>query len=178
MEPRTRTILYADDSVEDRELLTNAAARGITPVRVACVESGAEAIRYLMGEGEYVDRGAHPFPTLIITDLKMPNGDGFSVLEFLRHNPAWSVVPRIVYSGSNDNDDVKKAFMLGASAYHVKGINGHSIQTRLAEIVAYWGTSEVPPIDTHGRLLMTDSRGKLGERFKQPAGGDHMERVP
>lgn len=33
-------------------------------------------------------------------DLNMLNGDGLSVLAFIQHNPAWSVVPRIIFISS------------------------------------------------------------------------------
>lgn len=44
----------------------------------------------------------------------MADGDGFHVLEFLENNPAWNVVPRLMFSNSAHDDDVRTAYMLGA----------------------------------------------------------------
>lgn len=130
----------------------------------------------MIGEGKFADREAYPFPTLIITDLNMPHGDGFHVLEFLRGNPEWRVVPRIVLSSSEDDDDIRTAFLLGASAYHVKRSTATELEADLREILSYWASSKVPPVDTDGKLLRTQSAGHRGARYPQPEGGERMER--
>ena len=53
-------------------------------------------------------------------DLKMPRADGFTVLQHLKQNPEWAIIPTVVFSTSSDLDDIKKSYMLGASSYHVK----------------------------------------------------------
>jgi CheY-like chemotaxis protein len=132
------------------------------------VADGSEAIAYMMGEGKYSDRKKFAYPTFIITDLKMPGIDGFAVLEFLKNNPEWKVIPTIVLSASSDLDDIKKAYMLGASSYHVKPSTAEGLRQQLAVINAYWMTCQVPLVDITGKQLRTDSKGKLGERFPQP----------
>lgn len=121
MKNSTHRILLVDDGL-DQGFLTHRALTKLTAVgSVHLARSGNEAISYLMGEGEFADRRKFPFPTIVITDLGM-NGDGFDILEFLQGNPAWSVVPAIMYSASDDDDDVRTAFALGVSAYHVKPV--------------------------------------------------------
>jgi hypothetical protein len=34
----------------------------------------------------------------------------------------------------------------------------------------FWMLCKVPETDEAGRLIQTESRGKLGEKFKQPSG--------
>ena len=144
---------------------------------VNAVGSGDEAVAYMIGEGKFADRDKFPFPTLIITDLNMEQGDGFDVLEFLAHNPAWSVVPRIMFSGSAHDDDVRTAYALGASAYHVKSSSAAEIKQRIRSIIEYWASSEVPPVDKSGRVLPTESRYRKGSRYPKPvAAGARMER--
>lgn len=72
------------------------------------------------GSGPYANRERHPFPAMLITDLNMMHGDGFAVLELLRLNPGWSVVPKIVFTSSDDPGDIATAYLLGASTYHQK----------------------------------------------------------
>src|SRR6185369_13434003 len=121
----------------------------------------------MMGEGKYADRQKFAYPTFIITDLKMPRADGFAVLEFLKGNPEWAVIPTIVLSASSDLDDIKKSYMLGASSYHLKPHSTAELENQLAVINAYWMTCQVPEVDQTGKQLRTDSEGKLGERFPQ-----------
>ena len=161
------TIMVVEDDVNDQFLVERAFRKiGVTdPIQV--VGDGAEAIAYMMGEGKYSDREKFAYPTFIITDLKMPRADGFAVLEFLKGNPEWAVIPTIVLSASSDLDDIKKSYMLGASSYHIKPHSSEELQKQLEVINAYWKTCQVPEVDITGKQLRTDSEGKLGERFPQ-----------
>src|SRR5688572_10809197 len=161
------TILVIDDDKNDQWLIERAlrTAGVVAPIYLA--SDGAEAIAYMMGEGKYADRKKYAYPTFIITDLKMPDRDGFAVLEFLKGNPEWAVIPTIVFSASTDLDDIKKAYMLGASSYHVKPRTHGALVHQMLVLHAYWMTCEVPEVDSSGRRLRTSSEGKLGERFPQ-----------
>ncbi len=176
------TILVVEDDPNDQLLIErsfrNIGVKG--PIHI--VNDGAEAISYMIGEGKFADRSQYCYPTFIITDLKMPRVDGFGVLEFLKGNPEWAIIPTVVFSASQDHDDIKKAYMLGASSYHIKPSTPDGLCDQLAVLNAYWLTCQVPEVDSTGKQLPTDSRGKLGERFVQPspasgASEDHPERV-
>jgi len=171
-----RILLIDNDS--DEQYLQKLALEKILRLNsiVERVSSGNEAIALMIGEGKYADREKYPFPSLIITDLNMEHGDGFDVLEFLQNNPAWNVVPRIVFSSSDDDDDVRTAYLLGASAYHIKPSTHAELEKRMRSIVEYWSGSEVAPVDKDGRVLPTNSRGRKGARFAKPVAGSVMER--
>ena len=176
MRAKAPRILLADDS-PDEQLLTKRSLTKILPdggaIRV--VRSGNEAIAYMIGEGKFSDRGMYPFPSLIITDLNMKDGDGFDVLDFLRANPGWSVVPRIVLSSSDDDDDIRTAFFLGASAYHVK-CSPARLDQQMRDLLEYWASSKVPPVDETGKIRKSKNRGELANRFPQPDAGKVMTR--
>jgi CheY-like chemotaxis protein len=162
------TILIVDDDPNDQFLIERAFRTiGVTDP-IQAVSDGAEAIQYMMGEGKYADREKFAYPTFVITDLKMPRADGFAVLEFLKGNPQFAIIPTIVLTSSADLDDIKKSYMLGASSYHIKPRNHEELQKQLSVINQYWMTCEVPQVDIHGKQLRTESVGKLGERFAQP----------
>src|ERR1041385_8734520 len=112
------TILIVEDDQNDQFLIERAFRKiGVTdPIQI--VGDGVEAIAYMMGEGKYADRAKFAYPTFIITDLKMPRADGFAVLEFLKSNPQWAVIPTIVLSASADLDDIKKSYMLSQFLSH------------------------------------------------------------
>jgi len=162
------TILIVEDDPNDQFLIERAFRTiGVTdPIQM--VADGAEAIAYMMGKGKYSDRKKFAYPTFVITDLKMPKSDGFAVLEFLKSNPEWKVIPTIVLSASADVDDIKKSYMLGASSYHVKPNTSEELHKQLSVINAYWMTCQVPVVDITGKQVRTDSKGILGERFPQP----------
>jgi CheY-like chemotaxis protein len=161
------TILVVDDDENDQHFIVRAFRKiGVTDP-IHAVNSGDEAIAYMRGEGKYADRGRYAYPTFIMTDLKMPFGDGFTVLSFLKTNPDWAVIPTVVFSASADLDDIKKSYLLGASSYHVKPHNPEKLYEQVAVLHAYWVTCEVPLVDSTGKRLPTNSAGKLGERFSK-----------
>ncbi len=171
MKTENPTILMIDDDPDFLFLAENAFRKNGVKNPIQTVENGGDGIAYVMGEGRFADRKAYPYPTFIITDLKMPVADGFAVLEHLKGNPAWAVIPVVVLSSSTDKDDIKKSYMLGASAYHRKPNDVGGLIHQLKVLHDYWMTCEVPQVDLSGRQLHTNSEGKLGERFDQPTGG-------
>lgn len=164
------TILLVDDDREFLMFVERAFRHNGVTSPIHKVFDGVEAIAYMMGEGKYADRETYEYPTFIMTDLKMPNADGFTVLQHLKGNPEWAIIPAVVFSSSSDLDDIKKSYMLGASSYHVKPISVEKLRSQLKILHDYWLTCETPVVDQTGRQLKTNSVGKLGERFEQPSG--------
>jgi CheY-like chemotaxis protein len=162
------TILIVDDDANDLVLIESAFRENGVKDPIHTAKGGREAIAYMMGEGKYSDRSIYAYPTFITIDLKMPGTDGLAVLEYLKKNPAWAVIPTVILTSSQDLDDIKKAYMLGASSYHVKPRSHDDLRKLLKVLHDYWMTCEVPAVDITGHQLPTDSKGKLGERFAQP----------
>lgn len=161
------TIMVVDDDPNDLILIERAFREIGVREPIHTINGGREAIAYMMGEGKYSNRALYAYPTFITTDLKMPEADGFAVLEHLKNNPEWAVIPTVVLTSSRDLDDIKKAYMLGASSYHVKPGSPGELRRQLKVLHDYWVTCEVPQVDGNGRQLPTDSKGKLGERYEQ-----------
>jgi CheY-like chemotaxis protein len=161
-------ILIADDSADDQELLITAFRRIGVSRKINCVNGGYEAVDYIHGKGKYGDRQSYPYPSFVITDLKMQGGDGFTLLQLLKGIPRYRIVPTIVMSTSSDEDDIRQAYLLGASSYLVKPAHFHELVRVMRILVDLWLVVKIPAIDVTGRQLPTHSHGKLGQRLSQP----------
>ena len=158
-------ILVVEDDANDQELIKVAfGGLGLTSA-VHFVNDGREAIAYLMGDGKYSEPTEYPYPSFIITDLKMPRASGFEVLEHLKANPAFAIIPPVVLTASTDPDDIKKSYALGASSYHVKPHTLAELSSLIKVLHDYWMICEVPEVNAAGKQLPTDPKGKLGEKF-------------
>lgn len=160
------TILVADDDPNDQFLIERAFNANGVKMQLRFVNSGEEAIAYLRGEGRFADRAQYQYPSFLLTDLKMPRGDGFSILKFLQTTPESAIVPTVVFSASGDTDDINTAYRLGASAYIEKPQTPDGLTRMIKVLVDFWMACEVPEVDSAGKRLSTQSEGKLGERFQ------------
>ena len=90
------------------------------------------------------------------------------LLEFIKSNPALSIVPVVVLSCSDDADDIRQAYLLGASSFFVKPGGLGELKLLLRKIHDYWTECEVPEVDIDGYALTTSNIGRLGARYKKP----------
>jgi len=150
-------ILIVDDDANDRALMEAAFAQIDAGGPVNYVSDGAEAVDYLKGVGQYADRNRFPFPNLLLLDLKMAKMNGFEFLHHIRSYPNLILVPTIVFTSSEDLDDLRKAYLLGANSYLVKSNTFEGLCDQLKFIYGYWMRVRVPPLDAEGRLV--EARG-------------------
>ena len=118
LHPRYLAVL-ADDSEDDALLLELAFERLEHFRLMRRAMDGRQTIAYLRGEGEFSDRNKHPLPQLLFLDLRMPRGDGFDVLRWLR-DQSFSQMLVVVLSGSAYEADRRKALRMGAHYYLTK----------------------------------------------------------
>jgi len=113
-------ILAAEDNPDDLFLLERAFEKADLGRQVQIARDGLEATDYLEGKGRYGDRSQFPLPSLVLLDLKMPRRSGFEVLAWMRGRPEMARIPVIILTASSDEQDVGRAYELGAISYHVK----------------------------------------------------------
>ena len=131
-------VLVAEDNPDDALLLRRALERAGIRAGVKIVADGEEILMYLQGTGTYSNRESNPMPSLIILDLKMPRKTGLEVLAWLGQNRELTVVPTIVLSASNLEQDVRKAYHLGANTYFVKPSTFEELVETMRMVDSYW----------------------------------------
>jgi CheY-like chemotaxis protein len=142
-----QTVLIVEDDPNDAFFIRRAFQKsGVTRLPHIC-PNVPDAIRYLEGSGEYVDRGLFPFPNLLVSDIKMPGASGFDLLRWIRAHPHIQIVPIVVMSSSYQREDVKCAYCLGANAYLCKPGDSDGFNSVFAKLLDFWAICEVPDID-------------------------------
>jgi len=132
-----KTVLFVDDSEDDRLLTTHAfKLAGLDCLRT--VDSVPQALQYLRGEGCYSDRNKYPFPSLIVTDLKMPGLNGFDLLDTIRNDASTAAVPIVVLSSCDLGQDVADALHCGARAFYRKPAQLAELRDLVSKMYAYW----------------------------------------
>lgn len=115
-----QTILMVDDSANDLILMRTAFNKAGCKFALQEVHDGEEAIAYLQGAGPYCDRIKYPLPAIMLLDLNMPKMSGFDVLAWVRAQPVLKRLAIVILTASMRNEDVERAFDLGATSFLVK----------------------------------------------------------
>jgi len=131
-------VLLAEDRDDDVALIRKAFAKAYVTNPLQVVRDGEEATSYLSGEGKYADRSKHPFPRLMLLDLKMPRVDGFEVLRWIRQQPGLSALRVVVLTGSDAIRDVNVAYRLGANSFMVKPMDFEDAVQMSRFLTSYW----------------------------------------
>src|ERR1700737_3246278 len=74
-------------------------------------------------------------PDLIILDLGLPAGDGFSVMERLKANDSLSLIPVIVVSARDRNANMDRALKAGAKAFLQKPVDNAQLLTVIRQVL-------------------------------------------
>ncbi len=141
------TVLLVEDNPDDAFLITRAFKKAKLANPLFVVGDGEEAVAYLAGEGRFADRGAYPFPVLMLLDLKLPKMSGFEVLRWRMESPEVKKLPVVVLTSSNQTPDIERAYELGANSYLVKPVSFESLMEMVRVLGMYWLIlNEVPRV--------------------------------
>ncbi|RKH07808.1 response regulator [Corallococcus sp. CA053C] len=126
-------LLLVEDSDPDAEALERIARR--LPLPVVRVSDGESALDYLYRRGAYA---AARKPCLVLLDLHLPGIGGRQVLSTLKADPRLRPIPVIIYSSSQDAEDVDGAYADGANSYLFKPQIGPQLQATAEALYAFW----------------------------------------
>jgi CheY-like chemotaxis protein len=141
------TILLVEDEENDAFFFQRSMEKAniANPLQIAT--DGQQALDYLHGAGEFVDRDKFPFPSLVVLDLKLPRAHGFEVLAHIRQHPSLRKLIVVVLTSSVNEEDIAKAYELGANAYLVKPSDTGKLLDIIQSIKLFWLThNHAPPI--------------------------------
>jgi CheY-like chemotaxis protein len=139
-------VLLVEDDANDVMLMRTALTRTGLNTQLEVVHDGEQALHYLQRSGEYANRRGHPYPSVIVIDLKMPRVNGLEVLRWLHDHPECPAIPTIVFSASRMDQDVQEAYRLGASSYFVKPTGFQELLELVKIMYSYWERAERPPV--------------------------------
>jgi CheY-like chemotaxis protein len=131
-------ILLAKDNEDYAVLFQRAMRSAKIEAGLEIVRDGCEAVAYLAGEEPYADRARHPFPKLVLLDLKMPRMDGFEVLSVVREKLGFRQLPVIVLTNSENPADIRRAYELGATSFFRKPDSLEGLDEMIHVLHAYW----------------------------------------
>jgi signal transduction histidine kinase/DNA-binding response OmpR family regulator len=116
-----KTILVVDDHADIRSYLGNHLSE---IYNVSEAATGTEALSIINNE----------LPDLVISDVMMPDGDGFELLKQIRQNPEINFIPVILLTAKVEAEDKLSGLGIGANDYITKPFNIQEILIRVENL--------------------------------------------
>jgi two-component system, response regulator len=135
---KDKIILLIEDNPDDEVLTLRALERNNIKNDVVVVRDGAEALDYLFGTGSYAGRDLTVMPQVTLLDLKLPKVDGLEVLRQLRANELTHLLPVVILTSSNEEQDRVNGYGLGANSYVRKPIDFGQFIEAVRQLGLYW----------------------------------------
>jgi two-component system, response regulator len=132
-----KVIMLVEDNPMDEELTLRALKKANISNPVVIARDGVEALDYLLA------RGAHaavppPLPQVILLDLKLPKVDGLEVLRALRAHGPTKLLPVVILTSSNEEQDVLRGYTLGANSFVRKPVDFAQFLEATRQLGLYW----------------------------------------
>jgi len=125
MEPQNLKFLVVDDFATMRRIVRNLLKEsGFGNVEEA--EDGAVALGLLK---------ANKFD-FVISDINMPNMNGFELLRQIRAQPEFRTLPVLMVTAEAKKEDIVNAAQCGASGYIVKPFTKATLEEKLTKIIS------------------------------------------
>jgi len=128
-----RLVLHIEDDADHADLVRRCLSRHRPESRVVRVEDGEAALEYLAARDDHPQK-----PLLILLDLRLPKIDGIEVLRTVKTTPELSAIPVVVFTTSDSEADISRAYEHHANSYLVKPGDFAALDSMMRDLGNYW----------------------------------------
>jgi len=140
-----KTILLVEDNPDDEALTLHALETNKIGNQVVVARNGVEALDYLFGTGPHAGRDTNSLPTVVLLDIKLPKIDGLEVLRRIRADERTRLLPVVLLTSSNEEEDRLRGYRLGANSYVRKPVDFDDFVQAAGQLGLYWLLLNQPP---------------------------------
>jgi two-component system, response regulator len=135
---KKNVIMLVEDNPDDEALTVRALKKNKIVNEIVVARDGVEALDYLFGEGVHVGRNTKEMPQVVLLDLKLPKLDGLGVLRRLRADDRTKLLPVVILTSSNEEQDRMNGYSLGANSYVRKPVDFDQFVAAATQLGLYW----------------------------------------
>ena len=139
-------ILLAEDNLGHAKLTKKHLKRAGISNTILHFFNGEELFNYLNGndlKAPHLDSGQR---YIIIMDLKMPIMDGLQTLKILKNDEDFTVIPIIMFSTSDDPNEIFNCYKNGCNGYVVKPVISNEFSNFVNNLVSYFKIIQIPMV--------------------------------
>jgi len=135
---KNKKILLVEDNPDDVKLTMRALKKSNIANEILVAEDGVEALDYLFGRGKFDGRDTGVMPQVILLDLKLPKMDGLEVLQHIREDERTKLLPVVILTTSNEDNDRINGYKFGANSYIRKPVDFNQFVEAVKNLGLYW----------------------------------------
>jgi len=140
-------LMLVEDSEADIVLTKKAIEHGNFSIDLMVCRNGMEALAFLENEDN-----SFLLPDLIILDVNMPGLNGFEVLKKIKEEDRLKHLIVLMFSTSDTNKDLLKAYRLGANSFIKKPIDFVEFKELIDVLLKFWFKYARIPVLQHQHL--------------------------
>ncbi len=131
-------ILLVEDNRDDEALTLRALKKNNIQNEIVIARDGVEALDFLFGQGAHAGRDLTKMPQVVLLDLKLPKVDGLEVLRQMRATEITRLLPVVILTSSNEEQDRISGYRLGANSYVRKPVDFSHFIDAVRQLGLYW----------------------------------------
>ncbi|MCW3070274.1 MAG: Two-component system response regulator [Bacteroidetes bacterium] len=135
--PSSINILLVEDNPGDIRLTKEVLKEGKIQNNLSVVTDGEEALLFLKKQGQY---GEAFTPDIVLLDLNLPKKDGREVLSQIKDDEYLKLIPVIVLTTSDAEQDIKRMYENHANCYITKPVDFNQFINVIRSIENFWLT--------------------------------------
>lgn len=140
-------ILLVEDNPDDEALTLRALKKNNILNEVVVARDGVEALDFLFGTGAHAGRDLTLMPEVILLDINLPRINGLEVLEKIRANGRTRLLPVVILTTSNEEQDKIRSYTLGANSFIRKPVDFLQFSEAIRQLGLYWLVlNQSPPL--------------------------------
>jgi CheY-like chemotaxis protein len=130
-------VLLVEDNPGDADLTRETLEDGKLLLKITVVSDGAQALDFLLRRPPFRNVWT---PDLILLDLNLPKLSGREVLAEIQKHPQLRVIPVVVLTSSDSEQDISKSYEMGANCYVTKPVGLEAFQAIVRSVESFWFT--------------------------------------
>jgi two-component system, chemotaxis family, response regulator Rcp1 len=130
-------ILLVEDTDTDVKIIQRALLEAKVAHRLTVIRDGRHALDYLLALNGH-DASPDLVPDLILLDLNLPGLDGFQLLSRIKSDPSLRILPVVILTTSQRDEDILQSYHAGANTYFQKPSEYARYRELVKALRRYW----------------------------------------
>ena len=136
-------VMIEDDEGHARLIERNIRRAGVNN-EIHSFRNGTDAVNYLFGPDGSGTTNKNK-PLLVLLDLNLPDMTGVDILKKVKTNEHLKRVPVVVLTTTDDAQEIKRCYELGANVYVTKPVNYENFANAIRQLGLFFSVIQVPP---------------------------------